>query len=107
MSDIFEVHGITFIRTGECRQCGACGCAKLKCPHFAMIRDKANCDIYDAREQYCEECGMTHQSCIKFPDNPWIDVVRDGTCSYTFVRQGGGSMDRLPFLYGEQWYRGE
>jgi hypothetical protein len=49
---------------------------------------------------------MTHQGCIDFPDNPWINVVRDGVCAFTFERKDGGSMDDLPFLNGQNWYRG-
>jgi hypothetical protein len=63
------------------------------------------CKIYSKRDQYCNVCGMTHQGCIDFPDNPWIYVVRDGICAYTFERKDGGSMDDLPFLNGQPWSR--
>lgn len=101
----FTVHGITFIRSGECSQCGACGCDRDGCPHFMIKQGTPTCKIYSKRDQYCNVCGMTHQGCIDFPDNPWIYVVRDGICAYTFERKDGGSMDDLPFLNGQPWSR--
>ena len=101
----FTVHGITFIRSGECSQCGACGCDRDGCPHFMIKQGVPTCKIYTKRDQYCNVCGMTHQGCIDFPDNPWIYVVRDGICAYTFERKDGGSMDDLPFLNGQPWNR--
>lgn len=103
MSDVLTIHGITFIRTGECAQCGACGCEG--CPHFAVRQGQAYCKVYNKRDQFCQQCGMTHQGCIDFPDNPWIGVVRDGVCAFAFERQDGGSMDELPFLNGQPWLR--
>lgn len=104
--DLFDVHGFTFVRSGECLQCGLCGCEKLGCPHFEWRGSKAHCRIYKDRADHCDVCGMTHQSCIDFPDNPWIWVVRDGQCGYTFERVDQGNMDDLPFLNGEPWFRG-
>ena len=101
----FTVHGITFIRSGECAQCGACGCDRDGCPHWSKKQSKYYCKIYATRADYCNTCGMTHQGCIDFPDNPWIHVVRDGVCAFTFERKDGGSMDELPFLNGQTWYR--
>ena len=101
--DIITVHGFTFIRSGECSQCGACGCETMNCPHFAYRQGKPYCKIYNRRGNHRNQCGTTHQGCIDFPDNPWIYVVRDGRCSFTFERQDGGSMDDLPFLNGEPW----
>lgn len=110
-----EVHGITFIRTGSCHQCGACGCDKWPCPHLDLVgvlKDgKFRCLIYEHRENVCKECGdtiffeenFTHRGCIQFPDNPWIRVVREGKCGYKFERADGGSMDDLPFLNGEPY----
>ena len=103
----FTVHGYTFIRSGECTQCGECGCDRDGCPHFTIKQGMASCKIYDRRDKFCNLCGMTHQGCIDFPDNPWIHAVRDGICSFTFERQDGGDMDDLPFLNGEPWYRGD
>jgi hypothetical protein len=109
MNIVIVSHGIPFIRTGHCLQCGACGCGE--CPHHYERRGKHLCAVYDRREAVCAACseaagaGVTHESCIGFPDNPWIRVVREGICGYTFERVDGGSMDDLPFLNGEpyQW----
>lgn len=101
----FMVHGLTFIRMGECAQCGACGCGRDGCPHFGWKQGKAYCKIYSKRDEYCQVCDMTHQGCIDFPDNPWIRHIRDGECAFTFERKDGGSMDDLPFLDGEPWLR--
>lgn len=98
-------HGIEFVRTGACRQCGACGCAKGPCPHWWQRGGRHFCAIYSTREAFCEVCGTDHASCVGFPDNPWIGVVRDGVCGYTFERADGGRMDELPFLFGEPWLR--
>ena len=103
MSDIITSHGIIFIRSGECSQCGACGCERDNCPHFELKQGVPSCKIYTRRDRHCNTCSRTHQGCIDFPDNPWIGVVRDGTCAFTFERQDGGSMDELPFLNGGPW----
>ena len=97
----FRVHGYTFIRSGECARCGRCGCDG--CPHYIVEHDKATCTIYDKRAEYCPTCETTHQICIDFPDHPWLHVIRDGVCAFTFERDDGGSMDDLPFLNGESW----
>ncbi len=97
------VHGIRFIRSGECSRCGACGCERDGCPHFEHKQGLASCKIYNRRDRFCAQCDTAHQGCIEFPDNPWIHVVRDGRCSFTFKRLDGGSMDDLPFLNGEPW----
>ena len=97
-------HGIAFYRRGACQQCGACGCGR--CPHHYEADGLHWCDVYDHRDEVCVRCSRvageqrTHASCIGFPDNPWIAVVRDGTCGYWFERVDGGSMDDLPFLDG-------
>jgi len=102
-------HGIAFIRSGTCRQCGACGCDRGPCPHFYLRDGKHWCAVYDVRDQVCEPCSIaageeiTHESCIGFPDSPWIRVVRDGTCAYSFRRADGGSMNDLPFLNGRPY----
>jgi len=98
-------HGIEFIRSGTCQQCGACGCGKGPCPHHYEHAGWHWCGIYDERHLYCDECETDHASCIGFPDNPWIGVVRSGVCGFTFERADGGSMDDLPFLFGESWLR--
>ena len=103
MTDITS-HGIGFVRTGECSQCGACGCEP--CPHLGYKHKKPVCEIYETRGDLCSQCGTTHQGCIDFPDNPWIYNVRDGVCAFSFERQDSGDMDDLPFLDGQSWYRG-
>jgi hypothetical protein len=99
-------HGIEFVREGECRQCGACGCKK-ECPHYEAedtgLFWVSRCTIYHRRDEFCVECGTDHASCIGYPDNPWIGVVRTGACVYKFTRVDGGSMDDLPFLYGQPY----
>jgi len=103
MSIIIKSHGIEFIRTGSCNQCGACGCDKEPCPHHFEWDGKHWCEIYEHRDEYCEQCETDHLSCIGFPDNPWIRVVREGICGYKFERVDGGSMNDLPFLNGEPY----
>ena len=97
---VLKVHGIKFIRTGKCKQCGACGCGD--CPHHTEADGLHWCDIYDKRREKClcsqTDNDLTHSNCIGYPDNPWIGVVRQGICGYTFERADGGSMDDLPFL---------
>jgi hypothetical protein len=103
MSKYITSHGIEFIRHGKCAQCGFCGCAE--CAHYEWRDGKSWCRIYDQRDEYCEECGLDHAGCADFPDNPWIWGVRDRICAYWFERVDGGSMDDLPFLYGEPYLR--
>ena len=107
MNTIIVSHGIKFIRKGECNQCGRCECEE--CPHHFRKRGKSYCSIYDARDEVCQICSekfgdlTTHQSCIGYPDNPWIRLVRRGNCAYKFERADGGSMDDLPFLHGKPY----
>jgi len=96
-------HGIVFIRSGECSQCGACGCERDGCPHFQLKQGVPTCKIYAKRDQYCQVCGQTHEGCIRFPDNPWIWDVRRHICAFSFERKDGGSMDSLPFLNGQPY----
>lgn len=102
-------HGITFIRTGICNQCGACGCSKVPCQHHHELDGKHFCDIYYRRDIVCKKCSqiegekITHQTCIAFPDNPWVHVIRQGRCGFAFERVDGRSMDDLPFLDGKPW----
>ena len=104
---LLKVHGIEFIRTGKCKQCGACGCGD--CPHHTKVDGLHRCDAYEIREELCFSCTamnaeeITHASCIGYPDNPWIGIVRQGICAYTFERADGGSMDDLPFLDGKPY----
>ena len=101
-----ESHGIIFIRSGECSQCGACGCDKEPCIHHGKHGGLSYCAIYEIREEFCVDCGTDHASCIGFPDNPWIHVVRSGQCAFTFRRADGGLMDALPFLDGQPYRTG-
>lgn len=107
MADIVVSHGIRFIRHGSCTQCGACGCNKV-CPHYYSSDGKSWCSIYDKREEVCPVCSteeeeIMHESCIGYPDNPWITLVRNGTCSFWFEREDAGSMDDILFLNGEPY----
>ena len=102
-------HGIEFIRHGNCQQCGACGCDEEPCPHWYVKDGKHWCAIYAVRDLVCQACSentgeeVDHASCIGFPDNPWIHVVRNGQCAYRFERVDGSSMDDLPFLDGKPY----
>ena len=79
------VHGVQFERTGSCNQCGACGCANDNCSHYKKIKGKWGCVIYDTRAAFCAEHNSTHEICIIFPNHPWLKVIKDGVCSYTFT----------------------
>lgn len=79
------VHGVKFNRQGSCLRCGVC-CVNDKCSHYKVINKLPTCTIYDKRGEPCKEHGGdTHEVCIKFPDHPWLKVIKDGTCSYTFT----------------------
>ena len=89
----FTVHGKRFKRTGSCNQCSGCYNACInKCPHGEPTGDGgARCTIYDRRGEVCEECDkygfkVTHQVCIDFPNHPWLRVIEDGVCNYTFTK---------------------
>lgn len=101
MGERITSHGIEFIRFGSCQQCGICGCDKWPCPHHSIRDGKHQCSIYNRREEHCDECGADHAGCIRFPDNPWVRMVRSGECGFRFVRADGGLMDELPFLDGQ------
>lgn len=79
-----EAHGVRFVRTGSCNQCGACGCLTKDCPHAMSLNGKVFCAIYDQRDQFCEECGHDHRYCIEFPTHPWCHVITDGVCGFSF-----------------------
>jgi len=89
------VHGVKYIRTGQCNRCGEC--EKSACPHFAFINGLASCSVYDKREKICESCtntegGMwyrkgkpiTHAVCCSFPDQPFLRVIKEGICGFKF-----------------------
>jgi hypothetical protein len=72
---------------------------------------KSWCAVYNERHLACEICSeiegeeIDHASCIGYPDNPWILIVRQGICAYAFEREDGGPMDDLPFLNGEPYLK--
>jgi len=84
-----EVHGIKFNRSGSCKQCGLCGCNR--CPHGVLKDGKWTCSIYETREEVCKPCSekkgkdMTHQQCIDFPNHPFLWVINQKKCGYTFT----------------------
>jgi len=100
MVDVNMSHNKTikkYIRTGKCLRCGACGCEKLKCLHFEWQDGLATCTIYNDRDhEICEECTeymskkygkkvvISHKQCITFPDNPKLNVIKNGKCGYKF-----------------------
>jgi hypothetical protein len=108
---IIIAHGIEFVRTGSCQHCGDCGCNKGPCPHWYVHNGRRRCAIYDVRQLTCKVCSeidgerIDHVGCVGFPDNPWVRVVRNRICGYTFQRTDGGSMDDLPFLNGEPYLK--
>lgn len=92
---IYHSHGVNYIRTGSCRQCGAC--EKETCPHFSMEGDVSVCAVHDKKGQFCKSCTedksgywynpkrqINHQECADFPDNPFVRVVREGICGFKF-----------------------
>ena len=111
-----RVHGIDFVRTGDCHRCGACNCEKFHCPHFSKdLGNLAVCSIQDTKADVCEICTkdtesgfyrdgkpVTHQMCADFPDHPFLHVIRNGVCGYYFKRLNEvreESIEPLPFNY--------
>lgn len=85
-ANTFTVHGVNYNRDGDCLPCTGCfnHCVN-KCPHGIDNGDgTARCGIHDTRDQHCDECGQDHQVCIDFPDHPFVTVIREGVCSYSF-----------------------
>lgn len=92
------VHGIRFIRTGECTHCGGCDSDCLACPHGEKRDDgKVYCKIQETKTEVCEYCTntpntkwyddgrkVTHQVCADFPNHPWLRVITSRKCSYKF-----------------------
>lgn len=70
-----RVHNIDFIRSGECKRCGAC--EKPDCPHLLWEGGLATCKTYGTGD-YLE------WNCDKFPDNPFCRVIFDEICGYEF-----------------------
>ena len=109
MADKFKVHGINFLRTGKCNSCGLCGCNK--CPHGVLKDGKYTCAVYDTREKVCEYCTktessdwyrggkeVTHKQCIDFPKHPFVWVINEGKCGYSFATDKQEDEDKLSEL---------
>lgn len=97
-SKTFSVHGVNYIRTGKCNQCGACGCEDRACTHFVETDAKAVCKIYATLGEVCEECTkatdtywanekrtITHQVCLDFPEHPFNRVIKQKLCGFVFT----------------------
>ena len=110
----FTVHGITFVRSGKCTNCGGCDSKCGVCPHGKRVDGVWYCSIYEKLGEYCETCtfnkdsfwyhngeSVNHDICKTFPNHPWIKVVRNGKCTYKFVRKDGKSMNSIPFVGGK------
>jgi hypothetical protein len=97
----FICHGVTYIRSGSCHRCGSC--EKLECPHLSWDDEgKAVCNIYEELQNpvfFCKICKtdtnayfyknkpsykVKHAICKTFPNHPFLRVIRDGICGYTF-----------------------
>jgi len=93
------VHGVPFIRTGECNRCGACNCEKWNCPHFSKdVDSKTVCAIHNTLTEVCKICTrdkksgwydfgkpVIHQVCADFPNHPWLNVIKNKQCGYIFT----------------------
>ena len=106
MKATHRVHGIPFKRTGSCNRCGLC-CVNEPCGHYEVIEGLPTCLIYHTRDQKCEACStregkdVDHSMCIRFPEHPWLNVMRNNECSYRFTRldeKGKASKEPLPFI---------
>jgi len=75
-----EAHGVLFIRTGSCKQCGRC--EDGFCPH--LDEETFKCLIHEQKQEWCDECGGTHQECHDFPKHPWVKVIEEGICGFKF-----------------------
>jgi hypothetical protein len=92
---VSTVHGVTYIRSGNCRRCGAC--EKDTCPHFSMVDGLSTCAVHGKKTQICEQCStdntawayrrntqVTHAVCAEFPTHPFARVIKSGECGYEF-----------------------
>ncbi len=100
-----KINGISFNRCGTCNRCGIC-CKDEQCPHYVIVNNLPSCLIYDKREQKCEECSkirkkyIDHKICIKFPDHPWLKVIKKKECSYKFIRlDEAGNVSNIPLPF--------
>ena len=78
----YEVHGVLFKRTGSCTRCSGDCC--LGCSHYRVINKIPTCTIYTKSNEFCKEHGETHEVCIKFPDHPFLTVIKNGKCAFKF-----------------------
>ena len=92
------VHGVPFVRTGECNRCGAC-CEEQNYPHFSWDAEhKMVCSIGNTLTEICKICTkdeksgwydggnkVIHQQCAEFPNHPWLNVIKNKQCGYTFT----------------------
>ena len=103
------VHNIPFIREGKCLHCGLCE-KKYPCPH--LLSDGVTCSVHATKQKVCKECTnnpdsrwydrgtpVTHQFCADFPVHPWLRIIKNKQCGFTFTRldeDGNISSDPLP-----------
>ena len=101
----FTVHGVTYIRSGECSRCGDC-CRGKSCPHFTDGTPETTCEIHRIRHKtgpvtfLCHECAtnvdayfykarsgyeVKHTICNDFPNHPFLSVIKSSSCSYVFT----------------------
>lgn len=96
-----RVHGIAFHRIGECNRCvGRESCCPRDCPHLEYREGGDWCAIHDRQNEPCW-CGESHQVCAEFPDHPWLAVIKNDQCAYSFIRLdelGNPSSEPLPFM---------
>ncbi len=92
------VHGVTYIRSGSCTQCGSCSCEERACPHFLKEDTKAVCLIHATLGEVCEDCTnategywanekrvITHKVCLDFPTHPFNRVIKENQCGFVFT----------------------
>ena len=95
-STTFRVHGVNYIRTGQCIRCGEC-CKTKNCPHFSWKAKLATCNIQNEKDEVCTSCATnengywykpqretTHQICRVFPNHPFLRVIMSRVCGYKF-----------------------
>lgn len=83
-----RVHGIPFHRIGECKRCGSC------CGVCEYLNEDGSCLTYPECPAYNNDLRE------RFPDHPWLRVIREGVCGYQFVRlteEGERDDTPLPF----------
>lgn len=69
----FRVHGVSYIRTGQCLRCGEC--EKPTCPHFSWQEGLATCAIQQTKDAVCKY----------FPSHPFLRVIKEGLCGYSLT----------------------